>query len=152
MHEAFIRLFDPGGTIGTWNSFNIRREVGESIDMTDHNNHPNEWGAHYSCHWGGTPRDPSWLACFDNCMFTTRDGGIGLCPSGTRVGDLVVVLFGGMVPYLLRPTFRTGRETYSEGTALKEYHFVGECYFEGLMEGEACSAISNSDTEVFLLV
>jgi hypothetical protein len=150
MHEAFMRVFDPSGSIGTWNSFNIRREVGESIDMDDHSNKSNEWGAHYRSHWGGNSRKPSWFPCFDNCMFTARDGGIGLCPSGTRVGDLIVVLFGGMVPYLLRPKVLI-EETSLEITTPKEYHFVGECYFEGLMDGEACASISDSDTEVFVL-
>jgi len=151
MHQAFKRLFDPSGTIGTWNSFHIRREVGDTIDMADHNNKPTEWRAHYTCHWGGTPRDPSWIPCFENCMYTTRDGGIGLCPSGSRVGDLIVVLFGGRVPYLLRPKARTGQGTSQENATSNEYYFVGECYFDGLMDGKACSSISDSDTEVFLL-
>ncbi|PMD57636.1 HET-domain-containing protein [Hyaloscypha bicolor E] len=151
MHEAFMRLFDPSGSIGTWNSFNIRRSVGDSIDMADHSDKPSLWAAHYNSHWSGTPQNPTWLPCFQNCMFTTRDGGVGICPSGSRVGDLVVVLFGGMVPYLLRPKVPAGVETDRESTRSKEYYFVGECYFEGLMDGEACSSISDSDTEVFLL-
>ncbi|KAE9372520.1 HET-domain-containing protein [Stipitochalara longipes BDJ] len=148
MQEAFMRVFDPSGTIGTWNSFNIRRSVGESIDMADHSNKPSEWGAHYNSHWSDSSWNPSWLPCFENCMFTTRDGGVGLCPSGSRVGDLVVVLFGGMVPYLLRPKILGRTEVDRERAGSQEFYFVGECYFEGLMDGEACSSISDSDTEL----
>jgi Heterokaryon incompatibility protein (HET) len=151
MHEAFIRVFDPSGTIGTWNSFNIRTSVGKPIDMEEHRNKRTEWAAHYNSHWGGSPRKPTWLPCLDNCMFTTKDGGVGLCPSGTRLGDLVVVLFGGKVPYILRPKTLKGGETGRESKGTPEYYFVGECYFEGIMSGEACSSISDSDTEVFVL-
>jgi hypothetical protein len=69
-------------------------------------------------------------------MFTTREGGIGLCPSGTRIGYLVVLLFGGSVPYLLRPNIVTSVDEGYESVGAKEYHFVGECYFEGVMKGE----------------
>jgi hypothetical protein len=84
-------------------------------------------------------------------MFTTMDGGIGLCPSRTRVGDLVVLLFGGRVPYLLRPRVVTSVEGGRESVGSKEYHFVGECYFESSMNGKICSSMSDSDIEVFLL-
>lgn len=121
----------------------------ETIDMANRSNKPNEWAAHYNSHWGGMPRNPNWLPCLENCMFTTRDGGIGLCPSGTRVGDLVVLLFGGRVPYLLRPKVVTSFEGGRVGS--KEYYFVGECYFDGSMNGSTCSSMSDSEVEVFLL-
>ena len=87
-------------------------------------------------------------------MFTTREGGIGLCPSGTQMGDLVVLLFGGSVPYLLRPKIVTLVDECHESVGLKEYHFVGECYFEGVMKGETFSSTlgSDIDVEVFVLV
>ena len=151
MHEAFIQVFDPNGTIGTWNSFSIRSSVGKPIDMACHQNKPNERNAHYTSHWGASSRKPKWLPCLDNCMFTTRDGGVGLCPSGTRLGDLVVVLFGGKVPYLLRPKMVIQGESSQQSSAAREYYLVGECYFEGLMKGEACSSVSDSNTEVFVL-
>lgn len=54
----------------------------------------------------------------------TRDGRIGWVPRDTREDDVVCVLFGGRVPYVLRPCERG-------------YTLVGECYIHGLMEGEA---------------
>ncbi|KAG9227953.1 heterokaryon incompatibility protein-domain-containing protein [Amylocarpus encephaloides] len=157
MRDAFLRLFDPNGSIGTWNSFRIRRSVGEVINMADHSKKSGEWKVHYDSHWDALPpRDgaeglPTWLPCLENCMFTTIDGGVGLCPTGSRVGDLVVVLYGGMVPYLLRPKICIGVETDRENVCSGEFYFVGECYLKGSMYGEACSSISDSNTEVFLL-
>jgi hypothetical protein len=158
MREAFIGLFDPSGSIGTWNSFNIRRSVVESIDMADQGQKSGEWAGHYASHWNMHKvrpfGSPTWLPCLENCMFTTREGGIGLCPSGTRMGDLVVLLFGGSVPYLLRPKIETSVDEGHENVGLKGYHFVGECYFEGVMNGETFSSTlgSDVDVEVFVLV
>ncbi|KAI8938742.1 hypothetical protein NX059_004609 [Plenodomus lindquistii] len=64
-------------------------------------------------------------ACHERKFFITAAGRMGLCPLGTRVGDGVVVLYGGSVLYVLRAA--------SDG----EWRFVGECYVDGVMFGEA---------------
>ena len=51
---------------------------------------------------------------------------IGLGPAETQHGDIVCVLFGGKLPFVLRPT-----ETP------REYEYVGNCYVHGIMGGEA---------------
>ncbi|CAI6095947.1 unnamed protein product [Clonostachys chloroleuca] len=63
--------------------------------------------------------------CHGRKAFTATDCSMGLGPDVLRPGDLVCVLFGGPVPYILRP-FRGN-----------EYHFVGECFVPGHMDGEA---------------
>jgi hypothetical protein len=60
------------------------------------------------------------------CLFVTDDGMLGTGFPGMMAGDLVCVLFGGDVPYVLRPTEIEG-----------QYLLIGECYVEELMEGEA---------------
>ncbi|KAF1967161.1 HET-domain-containing protein [Bimuria novae-zelandiae CBS 107.79] len=55
---------------------------------------------------------------------STKSGRIGWVPRDTKENDLICVLYGGQVPYVLRPC---------EGG----YKLVGECYIHGLMEGEA---------------
>lgn len=45
-------------------------------------------------------------------------------PDTTRTGDLVVVFFGGRVPFILRQHDSS-------------YILVGECYIHGIMDGEA---------------
>ena len=59
-------------------------------------------------------------------MFVTESGMIGTGLPGTMAGDVVCILFGGSVPYILRPTDIEG-----------QYLLIGECYVEELMEGEA---------------
>jgi hypothetical protein len=57
-------------------------------------------------------------------FFTTEKGYIGLGPEASRVGDLVCVLLGGPLPYILRRS-----ET--------SFKLIGESYVHGLMRGEA---------------
>ncbi|KAK8024469.1 Heterokaryon incompatibility protein [Apiospora rasikravindrae] len=56
-------------------------------------------------------------------FFITTNGYIGVCHPDAAVGDVVAVLRGGSVPYILRE--------YSQGHIL-----VGECYVHGIMDGE----------------
>ncbi|KAL6703702.1 hypothetical protein ACN47E_009396 [Coniothyrium glycines] len=64
-------------------------------------------------------------ACHERKFFRTADGRMGLCPRHTRVGDVIAVLYGGSVPYVLREVRQ------------ERWRFVGECYVDGLMFGEA---------------
>ena len=58
-----------------------------------------------------------------------ENGLLCLVPPETQVGAKAVVLFGGRVPYILRPT--------------GEYHQLeGECYVHGFMNGEAFHLVS----------
>jgi hypothetical protein len=57
----------------------------------------------------------------------TRNGALACVPKSCRSGDVICVLFGGEVPYVLRPT----------GTGY--FWIVGECYVHGIMHGESLS-------------
>lgn len=61
-----------------------------------------------------------------------------------RRGDVVVVLYGGLVPYLLRK--RTGERN--------EWLFIRECYLQDYMDGKAMEVIRarNASREVFDIV
>jgi hypothetical protein len=61
-------------------------------------------------------------------IFHCEDGTIGLGPAAMRPGDVIVVLFGGIVPYVLRPRSKSG------------WQFVGECFVPSMMQGEAVEA------------
>ncbi|EXK84027.1 hypothetical protein FOQG_11759 [Fusarium oxysporum f. sp. raphani 54005] len=63
--------------------------------------------------------------CRDRQIFTATNCLLGLGPNLLRKGDLVCVVAGGPVPYILRPL---GDDTF---------YFVGECYVAGYMFGEA---------------
>ena len=57
-------------------------------------------------------------------LFTSSIGYLGLVPHGTKEGDIVFVVMGADVPYVLRP--------YDDG-----YELIGEAYVQGVMDGEA---------------
>ncbi|KAH8763885.1 heterokaryon incompatibility protein-domain-containing protein [Hyaloscypha finlandica] len=57
----------------------------------------------------------------------TRTGALACVPKTSRNGDVICVLFGGEVPYVLRPT----------GTG--SFWVIGECYVHGIMHGESLS-------------
>lgn len=70
-------------------------------------------------------------------FFVTDDGLMGVGSTVIEEDDLIVVLFGGKVPYMLRP-------------AEKGYRFLGECYVHGLMKGEGVERRGGGDAgEIF---
>ncbi|KAK4185307.1 heterokaryon incompatibility protein-domain-containing protein [Podospora australis] len=62
-------------------------------------------------------------------IFEMDDGRVGLGPAAAREGDVVVVLFGGVVPFVLRG--------YEDESGNKFWRLVGECFVPELMQGEA---------------
>ena len=54
---------------------------------------------------------------------TTSTGFIGLTPHGTQEGDLIYIIMGFDIPFVLRP--------YEDG-----YELIGEAYIQGIMHGE----------------
>ena len=63
-------------------------------------------------------------------MFLTRDGRLGIGPKMMRPGDMVAVLFGGRMPFVVRPSS-------------DHFVFVGDCYVEDhdLMWGDVCENV-----------
>jgi len=60
-------------------------------------------------------------------MISTTTGFLGLAPHGSEEGDMIFVVLGVHVPFVLRPL--------SDGT----FHLIGEAYMQGIMHGEALS-------------
>ena len=58
-------------------------------------------------------------------LFISESGHMGLCPESTEPADVICIIFGADVPFVLRP--------------LQNGHFliVGECYVDGFMDGQA---------------
>jgi hypothetical protein len=80
------------------------------------------------------------IASYRECTcFNTASGLRGLGPGGMRPGDIVCVLYGASMPFVIRP----------EGAA---YRLIGECYVHGLMRGqgvpEASTDMENSWIEL----
>lgn len=88
-------------------------------------------------------------------ILTQRENFLGLAPSKAREGDLVCILYGCSVPVVLRRMERSsldiasqtssrrkrsnGRNPLRTGSGDNEpyYEFIGECYIDGMMDGEA---------------
>jgi hypothetical protein len=83
---------------------------------------------------------PFWTRCSkalaNRTLFTTRNGFLGVGPLGAKTGDVVVVLFGADVPFVLRPV--------SAG-----YKLLGECYVHSIMHGEVLSVLREFGTKMF---
>lgn len=80
-------------------------------------------------------------ACHERKFFITANGRAGLCPRATQVGDEVVILYGGSVPYVLRKATTDG-----------EWRFIGECYVNGVMFGETETSREKEEERVFDIV
>jgi hypothetical protein len=64
-------------------------------------------------------------ALFNRRLCWTKGGHLGLVPRFTKQGDKVIVVPGSPVPFMVR---EVGKGSY---------HFIGECYIDGIMDGEA---------------
>ncbi|KAF7901749.1 uncharacterized protein EAF01_007048 [Botrytis porri] len=71
---------------------------------------------------------------------TTRNGFFGLFPRYVEEGDIVYVMDGCNVPYLLREVDGEGR-----------FRLVGECYVFGIMDGEAVGREGFAFEEIILV-
>ena len=91
-------------------------------------------------------------------FFITQKGYVGLGTPYAQVGDNVVILAGGNVPFILRqlPASRMFYD-YLDPLELmdiadKVYAFVGDCYVEGIMHGEFVQQASeNGFQDLWLL-
>jgi len=108
------------------------------------------------------------------CYFKAENDGQGLCYPHARVGDEIWVLDGGRVPFILRPAhldqterdalrpenanhfgFAEGDESNGSQQSGKPiegyYQFIGDCYFDGYMHGEAVRDSSISEQSIVLV-
>lgn len=68
-------------------------------------------------------------------IFKTSEGHIGLGPKGMANGDIICVLMGYRLPVVLRDV----------GSG---YQLVGDCYIQGLMDGEALKLVEEGKAEI----
>ena len=77
----------------------------------------------------------------DKDLFITSNGYMGVARSGFATGDLVCVLLGGEVPFILRQ-LDTERESF---------RMVTECYVHGIMDGELMHGGNDAKDELFCI-
>ena len=69
-------------------------------------------------------------SCSARSVFATTMGYLGLCHVNVQVGDVVAMLFGGKVLYVLRPCD-------SSQQVKQTWMFLGEAYMHGAMDSQA---------------
>jgi hypothetical protein len=70
----------------------------------------------------------------------TQRGHVGVVPNLVKVGDVVAVFKGGLVPFILWES-----ESWS-----RVFRLVGECYVHGIMHGEGMFLPGVEDTTLFI--
>lgn len=73
-------------------------------------------------------------------LIVTQQDLLGLGPDDTKRQDLICILYGCSVPIILRPM------NVTDGKA-EFYHFVGESYVHGIMDGEAFEIAKSRNAE-----
>ncbi|KAL0955319.1 hypothetical protein HGRIS_004203 [Hohenbuehelia grisea] len=145
LHRAYIGIFDPLNFTGKW----THQFGSKHMDSYTTNESPNEKSFHFNAHEDFSKRTGG-VECHSECYFRLPDGTKGLCPFSARPGDLIVILHGGNVPYVLR---RCGI-TADNPESAPRYTYIGECYLQGYMNGRAIveQKEKNASTETFILV
>jgi hypothetical protein len=133
LHVAYHNIFDPINSYGTWNAGIQQDDLHELQRLDDPEELRNKLVDHLYAHIN-CAKETAAFECHPPCFLSTPDGTIGLCPPAAQEGDMIVVLQGGCVPYILRPKHATSSHG---GGATMRYTFVGECYLEGYMHGRA---------------
>jgi hypothetical protein len=125
VHEAFLRTLvadiklEAAGPLARGNSLAWTSNAPSPIELPSRNDRLLELS----------------LACTGRRLAITDGKLIGLVPEHSEKGDLVYLLFGGQVLYVLRPF-----QDY--------YQFIGECYMHGMMDGEALKRFRNGTVQV----
>ncbi|KAJ8121321.1 hypothetical protein ONZ43_g2194 [Nemania bipapillata] len=161
---VFHHMFDPSGFTGMWSHPGTTKKEDEMGPDMRNSIFTNHVGAHanyfpttgrYAVQPTGrrdewyerVPQDGELPTCIDKCFFVASDGSHGLCPWTVREGDVIVVLNGGKIPFMLRPL---------PGDAnVMEYELVAECFVDRaeIMNGTWIEEnTENWEPQVFTLV
>ncbi|KAK8248565.1 heterokaryon incompatibility protein-domain-containing protein [Phyllosticta capitalensis] len=137
MADVFEWIFDPSGLHSRW-THGISLNDYEGILECSHYLQHTETHRRYEKLSDWRKDQLAALTCLDPCFFDADNGLTGLCPLKAREGDVIALLHGAKVPYLLR-LVEGGDDEMDHPTDRESagvYELVGECYVEGIMHGE----------------
>ncbi|RYP07132.1 hypothetical protein DL764_002679 [Monosporascus ibericus] len=91
-----------------------------------------------SNHETGRPQPSDYEQCLwanvgKQSFFTTGSGFVGTCVPDSRRGDIIAILFGSPVPFVLRPA---AESIHVAGSDRPIHLLVGASYVSGIMDGE----------------
>ncbi|ETN36249.1 uncharacterized protein HMPREF1541_08526 [Cyphellophora europaea CBS 101466] len=144
--------FAPYSAIVDWR-YTIERSrltdqmLDEILDQQSEKTHGAGTGSRHETHGNfATEEALSWIEgnLVNKRFFVTNKYGPCIGPRNTRVGDVVAVLEGAHMPFVLR------KKAASESSM--DYFLVGVCYAHGIMDGEAVKGPDAGKLEEIWLV
>ncbi|OAG08763.1 HET-domain-containing protein [Paraphaeosphaeria sporulosa] len=118
--------------------FFSRRAVGEAEARQKESKDKMRWQRY---------RDSAALVCNQRKFFITKKGFFGLGPGALRPNDFVAVFLGADVPFVVREVLDEDEASMEERRTLnlpipmyRKFRLVGECFVQGLMQGQATRA------------
>jgi hypothetical protein len=92
----------------------------------------------------------SLMSCLGRSLFSIAGSyAINLGPEDVLPDDLVVILFGGTVPYVLRESGPSGIDQETKFSENPVYEFIGECYVDEYMDGSYVKNINADQVKIF---
>jgi hypothetical protein len=91
-----VGIFDPLNFTRKWTNQMTSNHTHDYMTSDD----PTRKLFHFDAHLEYS-KSTAAVECHGNCFFSTREGLAGLYPYSAKSGDLLVVLYGGNVPYVL---------------------------------------------------
>ena len=85
--------------------------------------------------------------CQGRRLIITETGYMGLAPADTSIGDTICVIEGSQTPFML---YKAGT-WHHDGHEAADWHFVGDCYVHGIMDGEAWQDTEKVKPEQFVI-
>ena len=80
----------------------------------------------------------------DRSFFITKEGLFGVGPTNLQPEDEIWVLYGGRVPFVLRKTTNNALQNQNS------YKFIGDCYYHGVMDGQALNNSAPESTVILI--
>lgn len=117
---------------------NLVSELIQNEVPWDDGNELSKLGEQDYASWWATMGTLDYTSILGTKLFVTKKGLMGQAHQDVRVGDSVHVLFGGNVPFVLRPV--------KEGQDKGCYTYLGHCYVQGIMNGEAVKDIGEGES------
>ncbi|KAK3935455.1 heterokaryon incompatibility protein-domain-containing protein [Diplogelasinospora grovesii] len=155
LYDGFVTIFNPTGDKRAWLLDRDDQRTSTGARAAE------DYARHLTYHSRGfTRREGDVFPCLSPSLFfsgSSDNQRVGLCPHYARPGDIVVMLYGGRVLYLIRER-KAARGAEIEGLEVveerKKYEFVGECLLHGYMNGQALAEVQEKGLakEIFDLV
>lgn len=164
LYDVYNHVFDPLSFTQIWKGNTQPHHTAQDFEsltpaetrarLIDHSSSHTPWTRSSSGGIGPAQLD---FDCHQPSLLVTdnRDAGSGLCPAVADAGDIVVVLHGGGVPYLLRPVQQNSDDKHVQPSRmLDHYQFIGECYVPKIMEGQVFEEtnVARYPAEIFHLI